>query len=164
MTASKASGMFSIRRATKEDLAAVLAIEKDCFEDDAFSRSQFIHALNSRTAFFIVAGPASGAERKDDIAGYALGYIRRGQNGVSGRIYSIAVAKRSEGCGAGRVLMDGLENMLSGAGATAIYLEVRIDNERAIRLYERYGYKRIATINEFYHDGTDAYKYRKSIR
>ena len=41
-------------------------------------------------------------------------------------------------------------------GVTKFFLEVRTDNERAISLYIKFGFKKIGERPSYYHDGSDA--------
>jgi ribosomal protein S18 acetylase RimI-like enzyme len=40
---------------------------------------------------------------------------------------------------------------------------VRQDNLAAQRLYERHGYRRIASVVAYYEDGADAWRYEKTL-
>lgn len=75
-------------------------------------------------------------------------------NSLSGRMshraeLGISVRKDYWGKGIGTKLMDALIAFARNAGFEILSLEVRSDNDRAIRLYERFGFKKIATYPGF---------------
>ena len=75
-------------------------------------------------------------------------------NSLSGRMshraeLGISVRKDYWGKGVGTKLMSALISFAGNAGFEILSLEVRSDNDRAIRLYERFGFKKIATYPGF---------------
>lgn len=75
-------------------------------------------------------------------------------NSLSGRMshraeLGISVRKEHWGKGIGTKLMDALIAFAKNAGFEILSLDVRSDNDRAIRLYERFGFKKIATYPGF---------------
>ena len=75
-------------------------------------------------------------------------------NSLSGRMshraeLGISVRKDYWGKGIGTKLMSALISFARNAGFEILSLEVRSDNDRAIRLYERFGFKKIATYPGF---------------
>ncbi|MEQ9244422.1 MAG: ribosomal-protein-alanine acetyltransferase, partial [Nitratireductor sp.] len=48
-------------------------------------------------------------------------------------------------------------------GLRSMRLEVRADNEPAIRLYEKTGYRSFAQYENYYHDGMSALRYQKAL-
>lgn len=160
---NKKEPVFS--KVRKDDLDAIMAVETENFALDAFSRSQFIYALKNKRAVFIKAETPGGA--KPEIAGYALGFTRRtgrGENSrLSGRLYSIAVAVRAQGMSIGKKLLCEFEQLMKVRKCKNIYLEVRTDNNAAIKMYENSGYKKIGTVENYYHDLSPAFKYVKTI-
>ena len=75
-------------------------------------------------------------------------------NSLSGRMshraeLGISVRKDWWGKGVGTKLMDALIVFAREAGFEILSLDVRSDNERAIRLYEKFGFKKIATYPGF---------------
>ncbi len=72
-------------------------------------------------------------------------------------LISIAVLEAHRGKGLGSKL---LENTIMAAkrhNADSVFLEVRVSNKPAIRLYEKFGFKKVRIIREYYRDGEDAY-------
>ncbi len=62
----------------------------------------------------------------------------------------LSVLKDYWGMGIGRGLMDELITFARSVGTEIITLEVRTDNDRAITLYERYGFEKFGTYRRFF--------------
>lgn len=63
---------------------------------------------------------------------------------------SVSVLKAYWGHGIGTRLMEHLITFAKGIGAEIIALEVRSDNVRAIKLYEKFGFEKIGTFRGFF--------------
>lgn len=64
----------------------------------------------------------------------------------AGIIHNVAVAALARGRGVGAALLWQAMAGLHAAGARAVKLDVSADNRRAIRLYERFGFRRTAIL------------------
>lgn len=93
--------------------------------------------------------------------GYALLLFHRGTS--LARLYSIAISPAARGQGLGKRLLAEAEENARSLDCTYVRLEVRPDNQTAIRLYESVGYRRFAVINDYYQDHADALRYEKRI-
>lgn len=144
-----------IRRATRDDLDALLELEHASFDHDRISRAQFRRHIASVSAAVLVA------EQSDAMAGSALLFFRRGTRYA--RLYSIAVSHAARGCGVGAALLAAAECEARVRGSTAMRLEVRVDNASATALYERNGYRRGRREAGFYENGADAWRYEKIL-
>lgn len=81
-----------------------------------------------------------------------------------GHVVSIAVLEEFRGQGIGRTLMLlGMEAMRKHYGAKEVYLEVRVTNTPAIRLYEKLGFVKVKRITGYYSDGEDAFVMAKEL-
>ena len=76
---------------------------------------------------------------------------------------NIAVSPTHRKQGVGKLLMEQMHAYAKGLGAERMLLEVRVSNEAAIRLYERYGYERYGIRENYYADGEDAYLMQKFL-
>ncbi len=157
-----------IRAAKYADIAAVMAIETENFGRDAFNERQFQYAVKSGNAVFAVA--EIGAEEKSaaEISSYAIGYVRTagtaaGEN-KCGRLYSIAVSKKYQGRSLGTKLLTHIEKALAARKCRRIYLEVKKGNAPAIAMYEKFGYRPLALIENYYNDGSSAIKFVKELK
>jgi ribosomal-protein-alanine N-acetyltransferase len=128
---------------TEQDLAVVLEIERALFPDDAWSEGMLRSELIEQpaTRHYVVA-----VEADEDIVGYA-GLCAVGD---SGDVQTIAVRADRWAHGVGAALLTALLTEAVTRGCTSVYLEVRADNERAQRLYERFGFERIGIRKRYY--------------
>ncbi|MGO4836090.1 GNAT family N-acetyltransferase [Rhizobiaceae sp. 2RAB30] len=144
-----------IRPARASDANAILAIENDVFEGDRISARSMRRLLTGRSAAVFVASVT------EVIAGYCVVLWREGTRVA--RLYSIATDRKHVGAGVGRALLDAAEAAAQQRGRRLMRLEVREDNDRARALYERNGYRFIGTMQRYYHDGTAALRYEKTL-
>jgi ribosomal-protein-alanine N-acetyltransferase len=106
----------------------------------------------------VTADPASRyyivADDNGAIAGYG-GLLA--QRGGQADVLTLAVAAHRWGEGIGTALLEGLLGEAARRGCTEIFLEVRVDNDRAQRLYRRRGFTDIGIRRAYYQpSGTDA--------
>jgi ribosomal-protein-alanine N-acetyltransferase len=86
-----------------------------------------------------------------------IGHIKRGIV-KQGHVVSIAVLPEYRRRGIATALMlRAMDSMKNKYGAAEVYLEVRVSNEPAIRLYEKLGFKKVKVLRGYYLDGEDAY-------
>jgi [ribosomal protein S18]-alanine N-acetyltransferase len=65
-------------------------------------------------------------------------------------LLNITVAARFQRQGWARVMLDALCDWARSRKAQWVWLEVRVSNERAIAVYERYGFRRVAQRKAYY--------------
>ncbi|MBH3462654.1 peptidase C39 family protein [Pseudomonas putida] len=146
---------IEFRLATLEDLPALLALENQCFVSDR---------LNARSLRWMIAHANASllvAQRDGQLMGYALLLFHR--NTSLARLYSIAIAPAARGEGLGARLLERAERCALEHDRAYLRLEVRVDNPRAIALYERHGYRRFAQVEDYYEDHVSALRYEKRI-
>lgn len=148
-------GKLDVREAIASDLDALVQLEASAFRFDRLSRRSLRHMLQSPTARLLVA---CGRER---IVGYALVTLRQGSR--SARLYSLAVHPGDAGQGIGSTLLRAAEQAVVAAGGAHLRLEVRTDNEAAIRLYSRRGYQPSGRIENYYADGAAALRLARNL-
>lgn len=79
------------------------------------------------------------AENHGEVIGSVLG----GFDGRRGMMYHLAVAEQYRQHGIASALVDELERRLRAKGCIKYYLLVTVDNDSAIRFYERRGWERM---------------------
>lgn len=135
------------------DIEPVLDMERELFPEDAWSAGMFWSELADTrhpraTRHYVVAETPAGV-----LAGYAGLMAVAGE----GDVQTIAVAREQWGRGVGALLLTELLRLAAQAGCTEILLEVRVDNERAQRLYERFGFEPVGVRRAYYQPaGVDA--------
>jgi ribosomal protein S18 acetylase RimI-like enzyme len=153
--AQDAEGVARVRKATADDLSALVALEQATFSLDRMSERQWRRHLDSVSADVLVA------VRERQLIGAALVFYRRGRD--IARLYSIAVAVGERGSGTGAILLAAAEQAARRHGSRRLRLEVRADNATAQRLYERVGYRQFGMHRAYYEDGADARRYEKPL-
>lgn len=153
---------YRIRPFRPEDLKAVERINK-VFLPENYPSYFFLENYRRFPNSFLVAETEEGI-----VVGYVMcrvehHYAKRSTL-ILGHILSIAVSKEHRRKGIGEALMLRAEGGLIGYGSEAIYLEVRVSNEPAIRLYEKLGYKKLGIIPFYYADGEDAFLMYKIVK
>jgi len=130
------------------DIDPVLELEKDLFPEDAWSRGMFWSELaHSR-------GP--DATRRYVVAeegGRIVGYAGLASAGELADVQTIAVARDHWGTGLGATLLTELLRAASAFECAEVMLECRIDNLRAQKLYERFGFEAIGFRRGYYQPG-----------
>lgn len=145
-----------IRPASSDDIDALSAIEAAVFATDRISRRSFRALIARPTAATLVA------EIGGTVAGYVMILFRAG-TGMA-RLYSLAVAPEHAGRGLGKRLLQAAEDAAERHDRILLRLEVREDNEAAIALYRKSGYRLIGRIEDYYEDGTAALRFEKPVR
>jgi len=146
---------ISIRPATLNDLASILALEQAVYPTDRLSR-------RSLRAFILQPPrPLLVATSGKVLAGYALVALRKGS--TAARLYSIAVDPRNGRAGVGRALMAACERYAARRGCDWLRLEVRSDNAPAIAFYEGLGFRQFGRYEDYYADGARALRFEKAI-
>ena len=139
-----------LRPMDRGDIAAVAAMEETLFGAEAWSPELLATevTVDPVSRYYIVAD--------DDgvITGYGGLFA---QSGGQADVLTLAVAAHRWGEGIGTALLEGLLSEAARRGCTEIFLEVRVDNDRAQRLYRRRGFTDIGVRRAYYQpSGTDA--------
>ena len=122
-----------------------------------------VHALECR----VFPHPWSRANFSDSVqAGYDAWLLRDAAGELAGyfllmyaldeaHLLDVAVAGERQGTGLGRYLLDTLCARAREMGAESVLLEVRPSNERALAVYQRYGFAEIGRRKGYYpaHEG-----------
>ncbi|MFF8411428.1 ribosomal protein S18-alanine N-acetyltransferase [Streptomyces omiyaensis] len=135
------------------DLPEVLALEADLFPEDAWSEGMFwselAHARGPRaTRRYVVA-----EETSPDGTARLAGYAGLAAAGGLGDVQTIAVARDQWGTGLGARLLTDLLQHATAFECDEVLLEVRVDNTRAQKLYERFGFEPIGFRRGYYQPG-----------
>lgn len=130
----------TVRRMRLSDVADVVAIEAEAFTTP-WKASTFQSLMERPAAeLWVLDDPEAG------VVGYAVVWCILDQ----GEIANIAVSSTHRGRGLGARLLEEMLEVAGTRGVKTMYLEVRVSNEAARRLYERYGFHRVGTRREYY--------------
>jgi [ribosomal protein S18]-alanine N-acetyltransferase len=137
--AARRVNMIVLRQARATDLTAILEIEHRVFSDP-WSPESFAPEFSDQYSWFCVA------EIDGVLAGYVIARIVARQ----GEIANIAVDPVRQGLGLGGKLLDAAVDAAESAECEAVWLEVRVSNDAARRLYESRGFAPIGRRRRYY--------------
>ena len=130
-----------------ESLAGELAQLELAIFKDPWSKSAILDSINSR----LFNGEVLLDDNGEIIAYYGFYSIA-----PEAHIANLAVREDKRGTGLGNVILERLLNQAIALGNCEFTLEVRPSNEKAIALYQRYGFKVEGRRRNYYGDGEDA--------
>jgi len=156
------SASCTVREARLADLDRLVEIETRAFSGDLLSRRALRYLITRAQAITLVAVVQAEAQVAEPVVGYIVVLLRRGSD--AGRIYSLAVDPDWRGRQIGGILLEQAEERLRRERRHRIRLEVRSDNEAALRRYHGAGYEVVGSEPGYYEDGETALKMEKDLR
>ena len=144
-----------MRAARQGDLPAVCALEQKCFTMYRLSKRQLAYLQRSPSALFYVATVGG------KIVGEAIGLMRRHGKRLPGRIYSLAVDPEYRGRRIALRLLGRIMRDFHALRVGRVYLEVDRDNEPAIQLYRRHGFRGMQELPDYYGPGGHGLRMRR---
>ncbi|MFZ0324928.1 MAG: ribosomal protein S18-alanine N-acetyltransferase [Actinomycetes bacterium] len=138
------------------DVEPATALERELFAVDAWTPELFWSELAGvpTTRWYTVA---SVGER-------LVGYAGLMVIGREADVQTVAVARRMQGEGLGRALLEALVSEAGRRGCANVMLEVASDNAAARTLYDHLGFTEVRRRRDYYAPGTDAVVMRRRIR
>lgn len=118
--------------------------------DEIAQLEQRVHAHPWTRRNFVDAITAGYESRLLCDQGRVIGYFIAMKGVDEVHLLNITVAPEHQGQGWGRLLLDVLRLWANGCGAQWVWLEVRASNQRAMRVYERYGMRRVGERKDYY--------------
>jgi [ribosomal protein S18]-alanine N-acetyltransferase len=122
-----------------DDLDALMAIENDVYPFP-WTRGNFLDSLYN--------GYEAWVMRDDD--GALLGYFLLMLALDEAHLLNISLRRDLHGKGLGRTLLDKAVAVARDKGAVTMFLEVRPSNQRALQVYERYGFLQVGRRKGYY--------------
>jgi [ribosomal protein S18]-alanine N-acetyltransferase len=157
-------GKYGLRRCLPEDLPSVISINWSALPEH-YSDTFFEERLRESPETFLVSEDEAG-----NIIGYIMCRIEYGFSHLKryglarkGHIVSVAVLDAHRRFGLGRALMEEAMKGMKERGCSEAYLEVRVSNEAALKLYEELGFDVATTHHGYYRDGESAYLMSKQL-
>lgn len=147
---------MQIRRGTRADLPAIVAIENQCFPDPW--PSDLIESyFDDRRAVILVA------ERSEPIAFLIARNepTRPGERAL--HIHDFAVAPSYRRQTVGSSLLSELMGVAGTQKVARIRLEVRVENEAARQFYHHHGFSVVRRVARYYEDGGAALRMERHI-
>lgn len=149
---------YLIRGFRSDDINRVMDINVECLPENY--SSFFYRDLYRRFPKAFVVAESDG-----NIQGYIMCRIERGLSKLRGirptklcHVVSIAVREpyRRRGI-ASSLVQRAMKNSMEAHKASECFLEVRIGNEAALKLYEKLGFEKVKRNYGYYLDGEDAW-------
>lgn len=123
----------------EDDLDAVLIIEQATY-DFPWTRGNFLDSLRAGYEMQGLVAPQAGL----------IGYFIAMQGVDEMHLLNLSVAPAAQRQGHARYMLDELRALARARRALQLWLEVRISNERARALYERYGFRNTGLRRGYY--------------
>jgi ribosomal-protein-alanine N-acetyltransferase len=148
-----------IREARGEDFAELYALDQSCFLPGiSWSKAELGYFLRYPRNFALVAEDDEG-----QIGGFTIAGTLRRQGALAGRLITLDVRPEMRRRRVGGALLHEAEERLRAAGATALLLEVAVDNETAQAFYRRHGFTVTGRIRGYYLGRIDALTMEKAL-
>ncbi|WP_372595611.1 ribosomal protein S18-alanine N-acetyltransferase [Actinotalea sp.] len=165
-----------VRRLSVADVPDLVALEQLLFGPSAWNEVMVVEELTARNRWYVgIDGPGAPARRSPGPVGAPpeparsprrtlVGYAGSAFDGEVVEVMTIGVAPHAQRQGLGKVLLDALVSQARTVGAQAVLLEVRVDNDPAIALYERTGFAVVGRRRRYYQpEDVDAWTMRKEL-
>ena len=143
---------YEIVPMTKEHISGIKNVDDLCFESP-WSLKSFESELDNPIAFYFVA------ISEGEVIGYCGYWWTFGE----GQITNIAVHPSFRQKGIASALMDKMIEHCMDTDVYSLTLEVRVSNNAAISMYEKYGFERVGLRPKYYSDKEDALLMTKEI-
>ena len=128
-----------------EDILRISEIEQECFLKEAWSYKTLASSFETEAFSGVLA------EDGGDIIGYGSVTVAADTADVG----NIAVTEAFRRGGAGTAILKKLCAVAKAKGAEKLFLEVRVSNSEAMRLYLKNGFKGVYARTRYYPDGED---------
>ena len=144
---------MTVREWRFEDILAISELEKEIFSGEAWSYKTLATTFEQPTFCGVLC------EDGGEVAGY--GGITVAAD--SADIGNIAVAENYRGGGIGTAILQKLCEKAKERGAEKVFLEVRVSNTQAMRLYLKCGFAGAYARTRYYPDGEDCLVMSKNL-
>jgi ribosomal-protein-alanine N-acetyltransferase len=136
----------TIKKMTKDDIDAVIAIEEASYGEHHWSKESFINEISNELAHYYALFDSSG-----NLAGYAGSWHILEE----AHITTIAITPESRRKHYAQALLKRIIDDCYLEKIKYITLEVRVSNEPAINLYSKYGFSSFGTRKGYYQDNNE---------
>ena len=142
-----------IRKCRYEDILSVSELEKLCFKGESWSFGAIASAFENPNYCMVVA------EEEGEIAGYGCTCTVCETSDLE----NVLVAEEYRHSGVGTAIMKALIADAKERGAEKMFLEVRVSNCSALKLYLACGFAGVHARTRYYSDGEDCLVMVKNI-
>lgn len=143
-----------LRSLLADDVPRVAELERQLFGPSAWTEAMLAAELRAPGRWYVAA--------VED--GVLVGYAGLWFDGDVTQVMTIGVAAAVQRRGVGTTLMTALVERSRELGATAVLLEVRVDNAPALAMYERFGFTVLRLRRRYYQpEDADAWTMRLAL-
>ena len=154
---------YKLRKFSMSDLNAVMEINRVCLPEN-YSQFFYVDLFRRFPETFLVA------EENEKVVGYIMCRVEVGLGDIGfsglkkrGHVVSVAVIPEHRKKGVGEALVSSAMDAMRTYNAKQCYLEVRVSNDPAVKLYKKLGFEVTRTSQSYYADGEDAYIMTKKL-
>ncbi|CAF0973051.1 unnamed protein product [Rotaria magnacalcarata] len=147
------SAKYRIRRMLDSDVNTLVKIEQITWPFEAWTADTFFHYLDEPFTYCWILVSATN---NHSVLGYAIQYFISEKS----QIANLCIHPDQRGRGLGGILLHHMINYAHQFGYRIHQLEVNTSNIHAYRLYNKYGFKIVGMLRQYYSDGADAYDMR----
>ena len=141
-----------VRKAKLADIPEIHKIEKESFKRP-WSFASFLFELKNPFSFFHVL------EKDKKVIGYFILW----DMGEEFHLANIAIKEQERGKGYAKILLEKILEIAKKENKERIRLEVRMSNERAIKIYRKFGFKMKGILKGYYGD-EDGYEFVYDVK
>lgn len=142
---------IKIEHVSISHLSKLYEIEKQCFEQEAFTKQELAYLLTDYNAIGLAA------RVNGEIVGFAIARVDILRKARFGHILTLDITSAYRRRGIAQKLLREIETTLRERGIKECRLEVREDNVAALSLYQRLGYKKVGKLEKYYGDTNGLY-------
>lgn len=142
---------FEIREMTMADVDRVFELEKEYIGD--CDKESIQRTIDSQTLKYFVLS----------IDEKIVGFFECSVIAPEAELYDIVIEKDEQGKGYSKLLMNYFIDLMKKNNIETIFLEVNKINQRAIALYEKYGFEKYGERKNYYGEN-DAVLMKKSLK
>lgn len=144
---------MTVRKCKYEDILSVSELEKECFKGESWSFGTIASAFENPAYCMLVA------EENGEVIGFGCTCTAC----ESCDLENVLVAEEYRNSGVGKAVLEELIADAKARGAEKIFLEVRVSNTAAMRLYLSCGFVGVYARTRYYADGEDCLVMQKVI-
>ena len=142
-----------IRRWRYDDILKISELEKECFPSEPWTFKMLASSFEAENFRGVLA----------EDGGETIGYGGMTVAADSADIDNIAVTEAYSRSGVACAVMDGLQKIAKDEGVKKLFLEVRVSNYAAMKLYLKCGFRGAYARTRYYPDGEDCLVMVKEI-
>jgi ribosomal-protein-alanine N-acetyltransferase len=131
-----------IERAEIKDIEVLNEIERECFAEQAFPKSFLKYLILYPHSIFLKA------IIDGKIVGFIAGILQASHR--VGRIYTLDIKPEFRRRSIASKLLQSLESEFRNRGMASSVLEVEVTNTAAIGLYQKFGYRPVSVLKNYY--------------